>query len=171
MCRQSQACNSLVCKPSELMLNAAARRKWKHPQNGCWILDGKCTRIHINNIQMAFFPGKLQIIMVVFYPKFGVTNKLLIINTLRPCIVLFRGPSLRLFAAPPMRTAAPCSGRQVSLDGHVFPSQSVRGSVVHRRGGGGRGLPPPFFFFSPLAPLPPFTNPLTPDSENRWRGK
>lgn len=31
VCLQSQACNSLVCKPSELMLNTAARRKWKQP--------------------------------------------------------------------------------------------------------------------------------------------
>lgn len=157
MCRQSQACNSLVCKPSELMLNAAARRKWKHPQNGCWILDGKCTRIHINNIQMAFFPGKLQIIMVVFYPKFGVTNKHLTINTLRPCIVLFRGPSLRFVAAPPMRTAAPCSGRQVSLDGHVF-SQPERTRLSRaQEGRRGEGAPPPLFFLLSLPSLPLLT--------------
>lgn len=157
MCRQSQACNSLVCKPSELMLNAAARRKWKHPQNGCWILDGKCTRIHINNIQMAFFPGKLQIIMVVFYPKFGVTNKHLTINTLRPCIVLFRGPSLRFVAAPPMRTAAPCSGRQVSLDGHVF-SQPERTRLSRaQEGRRGEGAPPPPFFLLSLPSLPLLT--------------
>lgn len=170
MCRQSQACNRFMCKPSELMLNAAARRKWKHPQNGCWILDGKCTRIHINDSQIAFFPGKLQIIMLAFYPKFGVTNKHLTINTLRPCIVLFRGPSLRFVAAPPMRTAAPYSGRQVSLDGHVFsqPERTRLSRAQEGRRGEGAFLTP---FFSPLAPLPPFTNPLTPDSENRWRGK
>lgn len=155
MCRQSQACNSLVCKPSELMLNAAARRKWKHPQNGCWILDGKCTRIHINNIQMAFFPGRLQIIMVVFYPKFGVTNKHLTINTLRPCIVLFRGPSLRFVAAPPMRTAAPCSDRQVSLDGHVF-SQPER-TRLSRAQEGRRGEGPPIFSLLSLPSLPLLT--------------
>lgn len=98
------------------------------------------------------------------------TNKHLTINTLRPCIVLFRGPSLRFVAAPPMRTAAPCSGRQVSLDGHVFsqPERTRLSRAQEGRRGEGAFLPP---FFSPLAPLPPFTNPLTPDSENRWRGK
>lgn len=153
------------------MLNAAARRKWKHPQNGCWILDGKCTRTHINNSQIAFFPGKLQIIMVVFYPKFGVTNKHLTSNTLRPCIVLFRGPSLRFVAAPPNAHSGNLQRPPgVARWPCIFPASAYEAQSCTGGEEGGGGFPPPLFF-SPLAPLPPFTNPLTPDSENRWRGK
>lgn len=55
-------------------------------------------------------------------------------------------------------------GRQVSLEGRTFPCE------CKKRG----GKPQLHFVLASSLPLslpPPFTNPLTPDSENRWRGK
>lgn len=80
-----------------------------------------------------------MIIIRVFYPKFGVTNKRITINTQRPFIVLFRGPSLRFCCSAFRRHSGTCSGRQVSLDGHVILKCTRLGRAQEGGGGGEEG--------------------------------
>lgn len=102
-----------------------ARRKWKQLQTESVLFTIPMNN-NINKIQIASFSAKSPIIIIcVFYPKFGVTNKRITINTLRPFIVLFRGAFTQICCSALQRHSGACSGRQVSLDGHVFPLARV----------------------------------------------